>query len=70
MSVTAGDVVVWQWIVDQYVTGIGYAVMQTANSNAVNYDGQGFISGKRSKKGEFFGGGVIIIKIIIKIKLK
>ncbi|XP_071792804.1 fibrocystin-L-like isoform X2 [Asterias amurensis] len=53
LSVTAGDEVVWQWIVDQYVTGIGYAVMQTANSNAVNYDGQGFISGKRSQKGVF-----------------
>ncbi|XP_022097673.1 fibrocystin-L-like isoform X1 [Acanthaster planci] len=53
LSVTAGDVVVWQWSVQQQVTGIGYAVMQTADADAVMYDGQGFYSGERSSDGNF-----------------
>lgn len=52
LTVKAGDIVVWQWAVQKHVSGIGYAVMQTANSDAVNYDGQGFISGARSTEGE------------------
>ncbi|XP_071793632.1 fibrocystin-L-like isoform X1 [Asterias amurensis] len=53
LTVIAGDIVVWQWAVQKHVSGIGYAVMQTANSDAVNYDGQGFISGARSTEGIF-----------------
>ncbi|XP_038070546.1 fibrocystin-L-like isoform X1 [Patiria miniata] len=53
LYITAGDVVVWQWAVQQQVTGIGYAIMQTADADAVMYDGQGFYSGARSSNGAF-----------------
>ncbi|XP_038045747.1 fibrocystin-L-like [Patiria miniata] len=53
LTITAGDVVVWQWATPGFVTGVGYSVHQTADGDSVSYDGKGFYSGTTTPEGTF-----------------
>ncbi|XP_033119893.1 fibrocystin-L-like [Anneissia japonica] len=53
LDIMVGDVVNWQWSTPALVKSIGLTIQQTANEDSVEYDGQGFYAGERSKSGSY-----------------
>ncbi|XP_071944840.1 fibrocystin-L-like [Antedon mediterranea] len=53
LKIMAGDTVMWQWSTPALVDSVGYTVQQTADSDSVVYDGEGFYAGSRSKSGTY-----------------